>query len=85
MIVDYFGGGRSRTDEAMLEGAAPAGEVEKDLGRFVYPFVGSLFERFGVTGISEEFVGSELDRMRANQFGSRAANITDRGNKGESP
>jgi len=70
MSVDYFGGGRSRTDEAMLEGTAPAGEIEKDLGRFVYPFVSSLFERFGVTGISEEFVGSELDRMRANQFGA---------------
>ncbi len=70
MSVDYFGGGRSRTDEAMLEGTAPAGEIEKDLGRFVYPFVSSLFERFGVTGVSEKFVGSELDRMRANQFGA---------------
>lgn len=73
MSVDFFGGGRSRTNEAMLEGTAPAGEVEKDLGRFVYPLVRSLFERFGVAGISEDFVSSELDRMRANNFGSRAA------------
>ncbi len=73
MSVDYFGGGRSRTDEAMLEGTAPVGEVEKDLGRHVFPLVSSLFERFGVTGISEDFVRSELDRMRANHFGDRVA------------
>jgi transcriptional regulator with XRE-family HTH domain len=73
MSVDYFGGGRSRTDEAMLEGTAPAATVENDLCRYVYPFVSSLFERFGVTGISERFVSAELDRMRANNFGNRAA------------
>jgi len=64
MSVDYFGGGRSRTDEAMLEGAAPVSGVETDLGQYVYPMITSLFERFGVTGISASFVASELERMR---------------------
>jgi hypothetical protein len=73
MSVHYFGGGRSRTDEAMLEGAAPVAMIEGDLARYVYPIATSLFERFGVTGISEEFVSSELDRMRANHFGDHAA------------
>jgi transcriptional regulator with XRE-family HTH domain len=65
---DYFGGGRSRSDEAMLEGIAPAGEIEAALDRFVYPLVTSLFERFGVTGITSEFIASELARMRSNDF-----------------
>jgi transcriptional regulator with XRE-family HTH domain len=73
MSADYFGGGRSRTNEAMLEGTAPASTVEKELGRYVYPIVSSLFERFGATGISEDFVSAELDRMRSNNFGSRAS------------
>jgi transcriptional regulator with XRE-family HTH domain len=73
LSVEYFGGGRSRTDEAMLEGTAPAATVEAELGRHVHPLVASLFERFGVTGISENFVASDLDRMRQNRFGEQAA------------
>jgi transcriptional regulator with XRE-family HTH domain len=69
MSVDYFGGGRSRTDEALLEGTAPAAAIDRELASFVYPLVSSLFERFGVTGISSSFVESELDRMRQNNFG----------------
>jgi len=73
MSVDYFGGGRSRTDEAVLEGTAPASAAEAELGKYVFPLVASLFERFGVTGISSAFVDSELDRMRRNDFGEWAA------------
>ncbi len=69
MSVDHFGGGRSRSDEAMLEGAAPAAVVAAELGPYVLPLVASLFERFGVTGISAAFVRSELERMRRNRFG----------------
>lgn len=72
LSVDYFGGGRSRSDEALLEGAAPAADIEQNLGVHVYPLVSSLFERFGVTGISASFVDSELDRMRRNNFGADA-------------
>ena len=73
MSVDYFGGGRSRSDDAMLEGTAPSGDIEANLGGHVYPLVSSLYERFGVTGISAEFVASELERMRSNHFGDQAA------------
>lgn len=73
MSVDYFGGGRSRSDEAMLEGTAPAVDIEANLGSHVYPLVSSLYERFGVTGISSEFVDGELARMRRNNFGENPA------------
>jgi len=73
MSVDYFGGGRSRSDEAILEGVAPAADIESNLAVYVYPLISSLFERFGVTGISPDFVASELERMRNNNFGEQAA------------
>jgi len=73
MSVDYFGGGRSRSDEALLEGIAPAADIESNLAVYVYPLISSLFERFGVTGISPDFVASELERMRNNNFGEQAA------------
>jgi transcriptional regulator with XRE-family HTH domain len=70
--VDYFGGGRSRSDEALLEGVALAARIHDNLAEYVYPLVSSLFERFGVTGISQSFVGDELKRMRENKFGNDA-------------
>lgn len=70
--IDYFGGGRSRSDEALLEGAAPASAVESELGRYLLPLVSSLFERFNVTGISMDFVGAELERMRQNNLNAQA-------------
>ncbi len=73
LSVDYFGGGRSRSDEALLEGTAPAADIEQNLGTHVYPLASSLFERFGVTGLSSAFVESELDRMRRNNFGGDTA------------
>ena len=71
--VDYFGGGRARSDEAVLEGSAVVAVIESDLDQAVYPLAASLFERFGVTGISQDFIKSELQRMRANKFGDGAA------------
>lgn len=73
MSVDYFGGGRSRSDEALVEGTAPAASVEKNLVAAVYPLVSSVFERFGVTGISESFVDSELQRMRGHHYSEDAS------------
>lgn len=73
MTVDYFGGGRSRSDEAMLEASESVAKIETDLGACVFPLISSLFERFGVTGISAEFIASELTKMRANRFGDDAA------------
>jgi transcriptional regulator with XRE-family HTH domain len=71
--VDYFGGGRSRTDEALLDGNAPADAVRENLAQYVYPMIASLYERFGVAGISISFVESELGRMQGNHFGDYAA------------
>jgi transcriptional regulator with XRE-family HTH domain len=71
--IDYFAGGRSRSDEAILEGTAPADSVESELGRYVFPFVASLFERFGVAGLSEIFVQAEIERMRKHNFGDPVA------------
>jgi transcriptional regulator with XRE-family HTH domain len=61
-------GHAARSDEAMLEGSAPAAEIEAHLERFVYPMVASLFERFGVVGLAEDRVKAELDKMRQNRF-----------------
>jgi len=68
MSVDFFGGGRSRTDEAMLEATVPAAAIEPELSRYVTPLVSSLFERFGVTGISPEFIENELRRMQQSRL-----------------
>jgi transcriptional regulator with XRE-family HTH domain len=65
---DYFGGGRSRSDEIVLEGTVPVVTVETDLAHCVLPLVASLFERFGVTGLSADFVETELIRMRRSNF-----------------
>jgi transcriptional regulator with XRE-family HTH domain len=63
-------GGAARSDEAMLEVAVPAKEIDTDLARHLHPLVASLFERFGVTGLSVERVGAELERMAKNQLSS---------------
>lgn len=63
-------GGAARSDEAILEAVVPADEVETNLAKWLHPLVASLFERFGVTGLTVERVNSELDRLRANNFPS---------------
>jgi transcriptional regulator with XRE-family HTH domain len=66
--VDYFDGGRSHSDGVTLEGTAPVASVETDLAQHVLPLVASLFERFGVTGLTAGFVEAELARIRQNNF-----------------
>lgn len=63
-------GGAARSDEAILEAVVPADEVETNLAKWLHPLVASLFERFGVTGLTVERVNAELDRMRENNFHS---------------
>lgn len=60
-------GGAARSDEAMLEATIPAAEIETNLARWLHPLVASLYERFGVTGLSVDRVKSELERMRASK------------------
>ncbi len=64
----FFGGERSRSDEAMLEGSASVAAIDANLADPVLPLVSSLFDRFGVTGPALPFIEAELDRMRQNHF-----------------
>ncbi len=63
-------GGASRSDEALLETTVPVKDLEKNLPRYLHPLIASLFERFGVTGLSVDRVYDELERMTKNNFHS---------------
>jgi transcriptional regulator with XRE-family HTH domain len=65
-----FEGGAARSDEALLETTVPAREISEKLSQFLHPVAASLFERFGVTGLTEENVASEVVRLRGNSFGA---------------
>jgi transcriptional regulator with XRE-family HTH domain len=65
-----FEGGGSRSDEAMLETVVPVDEIETKLAEHLHPLIASLFERFGVTGLSKDRVAAEIGRLRANRFNS---------------
>jgi transcriptional regulator with XRE-family HTH domain len=61
-------GGAARSDEALLEAVIPVNEIEINLAPHIQPLIASLFERFGVTGLSVDRVNTELERLRKNQF-----------------
>ncbi len=63
-------GGAARSDEAMLETVIPVNEIDTKLAEHLHPMVASLFERFGVTGLSLDRVRAELERMKNNHFSS---------------
>jgi transcriptional regulator with XRE-family HTH domain len=63
-------GGAARSDEAMLETDVSIKDIAARLPEVVHPLVASLFERFGVTGLSVDQVKGELDKMRKNHFSS---------------
>jgi hypothetical protein len=63
-------GGAARSDEAMLEAVVPVNEIDTKLAEHLHPMVASLFERFGVAGLSVDRVRAELERMKTNQFSS---------------
>lgn len=65
-----FEGSGARSDEAMLEAVVPMDDIETKLAQHLHPLVASLFERFGVTGLSIDRVAAELDRLRTNRFAS---------------
>ena len=62
-----FEGGGARSDEAMLETTVLVDEIESKLGKHLHPLV---FERFGITAVTPDRVAAELNRMKANRFGS---------------
>ena len=65
----FFEGGAARSDEALLEATATVGEISQNLPQLLMPLVSSLFERFGVTGLTVDAVESEVKKMMANRFG----------------
>jgi transcriptional regulator with XRE-family HTH domain len=63
-------GGAARSDEAVLETTVLVADIATKLGETLHPLIASLFERFGVTGLSLDRVNAELERMKKNHFSS---------------
>lgn len=61
-------GGGARSDEALLETSAAAGQIEADLTTLVTPLVAGLYERFGVSGLSPQQVAGEVERFRSSRL-----------------
>lgn len=61
-------GHAARSDEAVLEATVPAAGITERLGEHLFPMIASLYERFGVTGLTIGRVKAEADRL----LGSRA-------------
>jgi transcriptional regulator with XRE-family HTH domain len=66
----FMEGGGARSDEAMLETLVPVKDIQANLAAYLHPLIASLFERFGVTGLSIDRVEAEVEKLRANRFGS---------------
>jgi len=65
-LADLFVEGRgARSDEAMLETVVPVSEINAGLAKHLQPLISSLFERFGVSGLTTDKIESELIRMRS--------------------
>lgn len=67
-----FEGSAARSDEAMLETVIPISAIGTELGKYLYPLIASLFERFGVTGLSVERVEAEIEKMRNSRASIRS-------------
>lgn len=65
-----FEGGAARSDEAALETSVSIKDVDANLAGALHPLVASLFERFGMTGLSESRVDAELEKMKKNNVSS---------------
>jgi len=58
----------ARSNEAVLEVTVAAATIPDRLAHTLFPLVSSLFERFGIVGMTEEAVGAEVDRLlKSNQ------------------
>ncbi len=61
LLID---GSAARSDEAVLETIVRVDEIEQNLAIHVFPLVLSLYERFGVTGLSLDRVQHEVKRFQ---------------------
>ena len=63
---NILGEGRAaRSDEALLQTSITAHDISTRLAEHLYPLASSLYERFGVTELSKDFVQSEVKRLLA--------------------
>ncbi|ODM75061.1 hypothetical protein [Bradyrhizobium elkanii] len=68
----FMEGGAARSDEAVLETVVPVKEIPSNLATDLHPLIASLFERFGVTGLSVERAEAELEKMLGNRTSVRS-------------
>ena len=61
-------GAAARSDEAMLETVVPLASIEKDLASVVFPLITSLYERFGISGLSLDRVRAEVERLQKSRI-----------------
>jgi len=62
-------GHTARSDEALLETVIPADGVTARLAEHLFPLVSSLYERFGIVGLSENRVKADVDRLLKSRTG----------------
>lgn len=61
---NILGEGRAaRSDEALLQTSIPAQDISAHLAEHLYPLSTSLYEKFGVTELSKDFVQAEVKRL----------------------
>lgn len=60
-----FEGGAARSDEALLEATVAVQDIKERLAEVIHPLAASLFERFGVSGLSVDRVRAEVARLTA--------------------
>jgi transcriptional regulator with XRE-family HTH domain len=65
-----FEGGAARSDEALLETTVAVQDIQENLGEVLHPLAVSLFERFGISGLSVARVEAEVDRLKSSTFSS---------------
>ena len=59
----WLEGHAARSDEAVLETVVPAEKITEHLGEYLHPMIASLYERFGVTGLTVNRVKLEAERL----------------------
>ena len=59
----WLEGHAARSDEAVLEATIPAENITGQLGEHLHPMIASLYERFGVAGLTVNRVKIEAERL----------------------
>jgi transcriptional regulator with XRE-family HTH domain len=65
----WLEGHAARSDEAVLEVTVPAESITERLSEHLFPMIASLYERFGVTGLTVNRVKAETDRLLNSRTG----------------